>query len=119
MSGDDRSHSTPRPSSAAADPADVIAVAGAREAWDRLLACVEGLGDDVRVRRGPMEVRAEVAERTLCRLVPYRELVHVLVGDSPAWETRVRTPDDVFDAADRIVTAYLRRAAESPQPRSR
>ncbi len=59
-----------------------------------------------------MDVCAEVAGRPLCRLVPYARLVHVLVGESPAWETRVRRAVDVPEAADRIVTTYLRAIAE-------
>jgi len=68
---------------------------------------------DVNVADGAVEFRVEYDGCLLCRLVPYRALIHMRVGDRPGWETRVRGPEAFHAAADRIVDTFLRLASQS------
>lgn len=93
--------------------ADTIADAGARERFVRLVTEVGRLHPGVDVTVTGVDVRAEFNGGTLCRIVPYRELIHVQVGEDPMWETRVRTDAGYLAALDRIVDAFLRAAASA------
>jgi hypothetical protein len=75
-----------------------------------------GLHSEVRVVETAAEIRAEFRGASLCRLVPYRELVHVQVGEHPTWETRLRSPGEYPDVVDRIVRAFLRELANRGAP---
>jgi hypothetical protein len=66
------------------------------------------LHEAVVVSPGPVDIRAEAWGRQLCRIVPYRELVHVQVGERPTWETRVRDEVSYLEAVDMILSAFLR-----------
>jgi hypothetical protein len=43
--------------------------------------------------------------------VPYRELVHIQVGDSPVWEARIRNERDYLEAVDMMLRAFVRMAS--------
>jgi hypothetical protein len=83
---------------------------------------VSGLHRDGVVAESGVDVRVELHGHPLCRLVPYRGLIHVQVGGATTWESRVRDEAGYLDALDRIVTAFLRvvatEGAPPPQPQS-
>jgi hypothetical protein len=78
-----------------------------KELFLRLAADLDRLHRDVAVRASDIDVRADVAGRPLCRLVPYRELIHVQVGDGPTWESRVREAGGYYQAVDMIAATLL------------
>jgi hypothetical protein len=86
---------------------DVIANVSVRGFFHELIDILSNLHEDVEVSRSPVDIRAEYGGRSICRVVPYRELIHLHVGDSPAWETRIRDEAGYLDAVDRILDVYL------------
>jgi hypothetical protein len=74
----------------------------------RLVDELASLHADIELMGTGVDIRAEFQGRTLCRLVPYRELVHIQVGDSPVWEARIRSERDYLDAVDMILRAFVR-----------
>lgn len=82
-----------------------------------LLEILSNLGEDVEIGTSPVDIRAELFGKTLCRVVPYRELIHLHVGDDPVWEIRVRNETGHLEAVDRILEVYLAVvAASGPDP---
>jgi hypothetical protein len=75
--------------------------------FHELLEILANLGESVEVIAGPVDIRAEVSGTTICRLVPYRELIHIHVGEEPVWEVRVRNETGYLDAIDSILDVYL------------
>lgn len=73
----------------------------------RLADDLNRMHGDVCVTVSDIDLRADAAGRPLCRLVPYRELIHVQVGDGPAWESRVRETGGYYQAVDMIVATLL------------
>jgi len=73
---------------------------------------LENLHGDVVVRKSELDLRAEFAGRTICRVVPYRELLHVQIGDTVVWETRVKTETGFMEAMGRILEAFLKLASD-------
>jgi hypothetical protein len=73
----------------------------------RLADDLNRLHGDVTVSVSDIDLRADAAGRPLCRLVPYRELIHVQVGDGPTWESRVRESGGYYQAVDMIVATLL------------
>jgi hypothetical protein len=86
---------------------DVIANVSVRGFFHELIDILSNLHEDVDVRRSPVDIRAEYGARTICRIVPYRELIHLHVGDSRVWEARIRDEAGFLDAVDRILDVYL------------
>jgi len=84
--------------------------------YHRLVQVLRELHTDVGVSESGVELRAELGGRMLCRVVPYRELLHIQVGDSPTWEVRVRDEAGFLDAVDRTLAAFLRLVAASRPP---
>ena len=78
-----------------------------RRLFGQFVETMLGLHEDIRSEGTDVELRILYREELLCRLVPYRELFHVQVGESPAWETRVRTPDAFADTVDRALQRFL------------
>lgn len=76
-----------------------------------LCALLPRLHSEVRIRETPSELFVEFRELPLCRVVPYRELIHVQVGQDPVWETRVRSSREWPEVMDRIVRTFLRALA--------
>jgi hypothetical protein len=75
---------------------------------DELRAALARLHREVRVTETSMDLQAEFRGVPLCRVVPYRELLHVHVGESPEWETRVRHASEFPPVMDHVVRAFLR-----------
>jgi hypothetical protein len=98
---------------------DVIANVAVRGYFHELIEILANLHEDVAVRWSPVDIRAEFAARTICRVVPYRELIHIHVGDAPAWEVRVRDEAGYLEAVDRILDVFLAFVAAGPLADSR
>jgi len=82
-----------------------------RDLCSRLVDELGSLHGDIEVVGTGVDIRAEFRGRTLCRLVPYRELVHIQVGDSPVWEGRIRNDRDYLEVVDMILRAFVRMAS--------
>ena len=95
---------------------DVIANATIRGFFYELIAILTNLHEDVEVQHGPVDIRAEYAGKSICRVVPYRELIHLHIGESPTWEVRVRDETGYLDAVDRILDGYLSVVAGEARP---
>lgn len=107
-----------RASEAHADPpglADVIADKSVRALFDRLIADLGRIHTGVQVQESPVDVRAEFDGTVICRVVPYRELLHVHVGTDPTWEARVRTEAAYVELMERVVGVFLRCVAAPTQ----
>jgi hypothetical protein len=61
-----------------------------RDLYSRFLADIRELHDEILVESTRVEVRVFFRGRLLCRVVPYRELFHVQIGERDPWEIRVR-----------------------------
>ncbi|MDH3197729.1 MAG: hypothetical protein OEO21_05760 [Candidatus Krumholzibacteria bacterium] len=90
---------------------EVIADRVVRGLYHRLLAFVSALHDDVRVEESDVDVRVAFGEHALCRVVPYRELVHVQIGTEGTWETRLRDEQGFRVLADRVLREFVATAA--------
>jgi hypothetical protein len=90
------------------DPGDVIANQRVREWYRRFLDAVCSVHDDVILRTTRAEVRVFWGDALLCRVVPYRELFHVQVGEGDVWEIRVRNEGGYLDTLDRVLERFLR-----------
>ena len=88
--------------------ADNISDHSVRDIYLRMLDMLTNLHEDVRVNESNVDVRAECGNVLICRLVPYRELIHAQIGESPKWEIRIRTQNDSNDAIERILNTFLR-----------
>lgn len=97
-----------RPASALAE---AITDRYVREMFDSLIERLGALHDDVTVSADGVDVRVEYSGLFLCRLVPYRELIHIQIGESPTWEIRVRDEAGYFQAVDRILRTFVSIAA--------
>ena len=89
----------------------MIADGAVRALYHRVLALVSGLHADVRVEESDVDVRVSFGGRPLCRVVPYRELVHVQIGNDFTWETRVRSDQGFRILADRLLREFVAAAA--------
>lgn len=78
-----------------------------RKRFRRFVAGLCAVHPNVRYEISPGEARLFFQDVFLCRLVPYRELFHVQIGDSPAWETRVKTEDGCLSAFDAALRRLL------------
>jgi hypothetical protein len=79
----------------------------------RMLALLRSLHRDVRAEESGVELRADYGRHILCRVVPYRELLHVQVGEDPLWEVRVRDRAAFEETVERVLRAYCRLAARA------
>jgi hypothetical protein len=78
-----------------------------------LLEILTNLGEDVEINESPVDIRVEYSGNTICRLVPYRELIHLHVGEGPVWEVRIRDEAGYLEAVDRILDVFLFLAART------
>jgi hypothetical protein len=62
---------------------------------------------EIDVQTTRVEIRFFFRSQFLCRVSPYRELFHVQVGDTPAWETRVRSEAGFNETMDRALQRFL------------
>jgi hypothetical protein len=91
---------------------DAVATAGVRRLCQQLVEEISNLHRDVELTATDVDIQAEIRTRgrarPLCRIVPYRELIHVQVGSDPMWESRVRDEAGYFAAIDMILRTFLR-----------
>jgi hypothetical protein len=78
-----------------------------RELYDSFLYLVCGFHEAVKQESTRVEIRLNFEKRLLCRVVPYRELFHVQVGEENAWEIRVRDEAALLDTVDRVLARFL------------
>jgi hypothetical protein len=90
---------------------DAVSHAHVRDSCARLVEDVASLHREVTIAGTGVDIRAEFRGRLLCRVVPYRELLHVHVGDGPTWEARVRNESDYVSVVDAVVRAFRRMAS--------
>ena len=95
--------------------AEVVANPALARLVDDLRVALARLHGDVRLVETSMELRAEFHGVAICRVVPYRELLHIQVGEDPMWETRLRKASEFPQVMDRIVRVLLRAVAR-PAP---
>ncbi len=93
--------------------ADVVTDPKVARLLDDLRVALPRLHGDMRVVESAMDLRAEFRGELVCRVVPYRELLHVQVGEEPMWEARIRSTREFPHVIDRIVRAFLRVYARS------
>jgi hypothetical protein len=92
---------------------DTISDATVRGFYHKLLEIVGTLHDDVTLHHTEVDVRAEYEGCPICRLVPYRELIHLQIGDAPAWEIRIRDEQGFLEAVDRVLEKFVELASKS------
>lgn len=76
--------------------------------FSELISHLAALNEMVEVRSCDFEVRIELSNNLICRIVPYRELLHIQVGDRPGWEVRIRDEQGYFEALDMCISQYLK-----------
>ncbi len=74
-----------------------------------LVEFIGNLDDRVEIDDNGVDVRAQFAGETLARVVPYRELMHVSIGEEPVWEARLRDHRGWMEAADRVLEVFVER----------
>lgn len=72
------------------------------------IASVSALHDEVTHTVTGLEVRFFFRGALLARVVPYRELLHIHIGDAPGWEVRVRDEQGYSETLDLILHHFLR-----------
>ncbi len=102
----------PRPSNLA----EVVANQALARLVGDLRVALARLHSDVRVVETSLELRAEYHGVVICRVVPYRELLHIQVGQDPMWEARLRRANEFPQVLDRIVRVFLRALARPAPP---
>lgn len=91
--------------------ADVVADRSLARLVDDVRAALGQLHGEVRVVESPVDLQAEFRGALICRVVPYRELLHFQVGEDPVWETRLRATHEFPQVMERIVRTFLREYA--------
>jgi hypothetical protein len=92
----------PRP-----DSGDVIARPDVAGMVGELREAIVRLHSGVRVVESPLDLSAEFRGVTFCRITPYRELIHIQIGQDPMWEARLRTAGELPEVTARVVRAFL------------
>jgi hypothetical protein len=87
---------------------DEITDGTVKRLFHRFFTGLSGVHDDIRLSTTGVEVRAYFHDVLLCRAVPYRELFHMQIGESPTWEIRVRNETGFYEAFDRVLIGFLR-----------
>lgn len=90
-----------------------IADRAVRELFERFVDACSGLNESIESESSSVEVRFFYSGRFLCRVAPYRDLFHVQIGETPSWETRIRSEAGFLDAIDRTLQRFLEAYAES------
>jgi hypothetical protein len=89
------------------DPGEIIHERNLSGLYGWFMAQIQGLHEDVIFESTQVEVRAFFRQRLLCRLVPYRELFHVQIGEENPWEIRVRDNTTCIRTLDRVFDAFF------------
>ena len=84
-----------------------IADGSVRLLFERLVDEIGNVHPDVETTTTSVEMQLSYRGELLCRLVPYKELVHVRIGEPPGWETRIRSEHALLDAIDRVLMRLL------------
>jgi hypothetical protein len=79
-----------------------------RNLYERFLAEIRGLHDEVLFESTRVEVRVFFRNTLLCRVVPYRELFHVQIGDQDPWEIRVRDKATCVRTLDCVLGMFFK-----------
>jgi hypothetical protein len=103
------------------DPGSTIADQRIRELYYKFLEAICEFHDDVKIETSRMDTKVYFGGAFLCRVVPYRQLFHILIGKETVWETRVRDYAGCVEAVDhalsRFLDTYSRRISAPPSPR--
>ncbi len=75
--------------------------------YQSFLDAIQSFHNEVGLETTRVEIRAYYGNALLCRVVPYRELFHVQVGEENAWEIRVRDEAGYLDTLDRVLVRFL------------
>ena len=89
------------------DPGHVITNHELQELYRRFIDSVRDIHADVVVDVSHMEIWVRFDDAVLCRVVPYRELFHVQVGQENIWEIRVRNRLGCLETLDRVLSRFL------------
>jgi hypothetical protein len=103
-------------SSSRSSLADAVGNPAVGRLVDVLRTALGRLHGDVHVVESSLELRAEFRGANICRVVPYRDVLHIQVGQDPLWETRLRNTAEFPEVMDRIVRAFLRILAHGAGP---
>ncbi len=95
--------------------ADGIGDRSIRALFDRFVDICLNIHDEIRVDATSVEIRFFFRDEFLLRVVPYRDLFHVQVGEIAEWETRVRTEPGFLETVDRTLDRFLTLCATSPR----
>jgi hypothetical protein len=90
-----------------ADPGNVIIDRELRELYRSFVDSIRGFHSGVELEVNQLEVWARFEDELLCRIVPYRELFHVLVGRENVWEVRVKNRSGCLETLDRVLSRFL------------
>jgi len=93
--------------------ANEIADRAVRGLFERFIDACSGFSESIEVEANSVEARFFYSGQFLCRVAPYRDLFHVQIGESPSWETRVRSEAGFLDAVDKALQLFLEAYAES------
>ena len=100
------------------DLGDVIANRELQELYRRFIDSVRDIHEDVVLEVSHMEIWVRFDDTVLCRIVPYRELFHVQVGEDNIWEIRVRNRSGCLETLDRVLSRFLEEYAKRAAGRS-
>lgn len=89
------------------NPGEIIFDRRLKDHYERFLAQIGGIHDEVVFEATRVEVRVFFREALLCRIVPYRELFHVQIGEENPWEIRVRDEATCLRTLDRVLEAFF------------
>jgi hypothetical protein len=78
-----------------------------RGLYTRMLDALGSFSGSLDAEVSAVEARFLYRGRFLCRIVPYREIIHIQIGDSPTWETRIRDDSGWAQALDRLFERFL------------
>jgi hypothetical protein len=91
-----------------ADPGEVISNRELRELYRSFLDSIRRLHPDVQVEVNHMETWLRLDDTVLGRIVAYRELFHVQIGQDNVWEIRIRNRAACLETMDRILSRFLK-----------
>lgn len=86
---------------------DVISDHRLKGLYLRFIRHLSRLHDSIKVESTSVEVRVFYLDKLICRVVPYRELFHVQIGEWPTWEIRVRDEGGYAESLDRAIEYFL------------
>jgi hypothetical protein len=89
------------------DPGEIIANRDLRELYRRFISEIRRLHPDIHLEMNHMEIWVRIEEAVLARIVTYRELFHVQIGQEDVWEIRVRNRAACLETLDRLLARFL------------